>query len=95
MDNSDALIERPKMQELIDKLEEIQLGFRQNLNSLHQKLELLDSRHDLQNSLESLRKNALTRVSDLEVEVKRLRDDLKSIRELLGLDLDQYNSGRS
>jgi len=95
MDNSDALIERPKMQELIDKLEEIQLGFRQNLDNLHQKLELLDSRHDLQNSLESLRKNALTRVSDLEVEVKRLRDDLKSIRELLGLDLDQYNSGRS
>ena len=55
MDYSDTLIERPKMQELIDKLEEIQMGFRQNLNNLHQKLEMLDSRHDLQNSLEGLR----------------------------------------
>ena len=95
MDNFDAIIEKPKMQDLIGKLEEIQLGFRQNLNSLHQKLELLDSRHDLQNNIESLRKDAQTRASDLEVEVKQLHDDLKSIREVLGLNLEKFNSGRS
>jgi uncharacterized protein involved in exopolysaccharide biosynthesis len=95
MNNSDPLFEKPKFQELVDKLKEIQLGFRQNLSNLHQKLELLDSRTDLQNNLDILRKDAQTRVSDLEVEVKRLREDLESVRELLGLNLDKYNSVKS
>jgi hypothetical protein len=95
MDNSDEFFEKPKMQALIVKLEEIQLGFRQNLSNLHQTLELLDSRPELQNSLERFRKDAQTRASELEAEVKRLREDLKFIRELLGLNLDKYNSGKS
>jgi hypothetical protein len=95
MNNSDSLFEKPKFQELVDKLKEIQLGFRQNLSNLHQKLELLDSRTDLQSNLDILRKDAQTRVSDLEVEVKRLREDLESVRELLGLNLDKYNSVKS
>jgi uncharacterized protein involved in exopolysaccharide biosynthesis len=95
MNNSDPIFEKPKFQELVDKLKEIQLGFRQNLSNLHQKLELLDSRTDLQSNLDILRKDAQTRVSDLEVEVKRLREDLESVRELLGLNLDKYNSVKS
>jgi len=95
MNNSDPLLEKPKFQELVDKLKEIQLGFRQNLSNLHLKLELLDSRTDLQSNLDILRKDAQTRVSDLEVEVKRLREDLESVRELLGLNLDKYNSVKS
>jgi len=95
MNNSDPLLEKLKFQELVDKLKEIQLGFRQNLSNLHQKLELLDSRTDLQSNLDILRKDAQTRVSDLEVEVKRLREDLESVRELLGLNLDKYNSVKS
>ena len=95
MNNSDSLFEKPKFQELVDKLKEIQLGFRQNLSNLHQKLELLDSRTDLQNNLDILRKDAQTRVSDLEVEVKRLREDLESVRELLGLNLDKCNQVKS
>jgi len=95
MDNSDTLIEKPKMQGLIDRLEEIQLGFKQNLRNLHQNLELLDSRHDLKNNLESMKKDAQIRASDLEAEVKRLRDDLNSIRELLGLNLEKHNSSKS
>jgi len=95
MNNSDPLLEKPKFQELVDKLKEIQLGFRQNLSNLHLKLELLDSRTDLQNNLDILRKDAQTRVSDLEVEVKRLREDLESVRELLGLNLDKYNQVKS
>ena len=89
------LFEKPTIQELINKLEEIQLGLRQNLSNLHQKVELIDSKSDPQNSFESLKENAQTRASDLELEVKQLREDIKSIRELLGLNLDRNNSSKS
>ena len=44
---------------------------------------------------ENLKKDAETRASGLEAEVKRLREDLTSIRDLLGLNLDKRNSGKS
>lgn len=95
MHNSDIPYEKPTIEELIDKLIEIQLGFRQNLSNLHQNLELIDSRSGLQNSLEILKNNAQKKANDLEAEVKQLREDLESIRKFFGLHLDKCNSDKS
>jgi hypothetical protein len=35
------------------------------------------------------------RASDLEAEVKQLQEDLKSIRALLGLNLEENNAGKT
>jgi hypothetical protein len=48
--------EAPKREELIGKLKEIQLGLRQNLADLQQKLETLDSEPELLISLEILKR---------------------------------------
>lgn len=87
--------DKPKREAPIAKLKEIQIGFKQNLANLHQKLEMLDSKPEVQSCLDNLKKEVESRASDLEAEVKRLREDLKSIRELLGLNLDKQNSGKS
>jgi LPS O-antigen subunit length determinant protein (WzzB/FepE family) len=96
MANSDTkTLDRPKREEAIAKLKEIQIGFKQNLANLHLKLEMLDSKPELQSCLDNLKQDVESRASDLEAEVKRLREDLKSIRELLGLNLEKQNSGKS
>jgi hypothetical protein len=41
------------------------------------------------------KKDIETRASKLETEVKWLREELKSIRDLLGLKLQNSNSGKS
>jgi hypothetical protein len=55
---------------------------------------MIESKPELQSSIENLKKDAESRASSLEAEVKRLREDLTSIRALLGLNLDERNSGK-
>jgi hypothetical protein len=87
--------DRPKMEESIAKLKEIQICFEQNICSLHQKIAMLYSTPELQNIFESLKKEAENRAMNLEAEVKKLREELKYIQELLGLDPENSNSGNS
>ena len=46
----------PKMKESIAKLEEILLGLKQNLCNLHQKIEIIDSKPELQSSIKNYKK---------------------------------------
>ncbi len=95
MVNSDAETSNlPNIRESIVKLKEIQLGLKKNLNKLHQAIKLLDSKPELQNSIEDLKTDAEIRANNLEAEVERLREDLKSIRELLDSNLEKRNSGK-
>lgn len=87
--------DRPKMEESIAKLKEIQIGFEQNICTLHQKIAMLYSTPDLQNFFENLKKEAENRAINLEAEVKKLREELKYVQALLGLKLENSNSGNS
>jgi ribosomal protein L9 len=76
-------LEAPKIEDLIGKLKEIQLGFKRNLVDLQQKIETIDSKPGLLSGIEGLKKDAETRANDLENEVKQLREELKAVKELL------------
>jgi hypothetical protein len=73
--------------EIVDKLRKIQSELRQNLANLHQNLAALDSKPEF-NSILSFRKDAEARAINLEAEVKELQEELRIIRELLGLNLE-------
>jgi hypothetical protein len=49
----------------------------------------------LQINLENFKVDVESRASDLQAEVERLWEDLKSIRELLGLNLEDSNAGKT
>jgi LPS O-antigen subunit length determinant protein (WzzB/FepE family) len=61
---------------------------------LHQKIEIIDSTPELQSSIKNYKKDIETRANELEAEVKWLREELKAIRDLLGLKLQNSNSGK-
>ena len=84
----------PKIEASIAKLGEILLGLKQNLCNLHQKIEIIDSTPKLQGSIKNYKKDIETRANELEAEVKWLREELKAIRDLLGLKLQNSNSGK-
>jgi hypothetical protein len=73
-----------KIEKLVDQLLEIQLELRHNLANLQKKLAPFDSKPNVLSSLEGLKKETETKAGDLEAEVKRLRAELKAVRELLG-----------
>ncbi len=77
------------MQDSIAKLRQIQLGLKQNVANLQGQLNVLDSKPELQNNLDCLKKDIETRASDLEAEVKQLREQLKAMKDLLGLNLEK------
>lgn len=76
-----------KIEALIGELESIQLRLKQNLFELHKNIDAINQEPELQQSLNSVKKDAETRASGLEAEVKQLRLELKLLRELLGLNL--------
>ena len=79
------------LEEAVAKLQEIQLGLKQNLTWLHEKLATLDSGSTVQFNLTNIQRDAEMRASGLETEVKALREELRSIRELLGLNSEKKN----
>jgi hypothetical protein len=96
MDNSDSpTLCKPEIKESIAKLEEILLAFRINLSNLHQKIEIFESKPELQTSIEYLQKDANSKAMRLEAEVAALRKDLNSIKTLLGLNFKENNLSKS
>ena len=70
-----------KIEEVIGKLENIQMGLKQNLADLQLRLGKIDPKPELLSSLESLKKDAEKKAQNLESEVKRLREEIESIKE--------------
>jgi hypothetical protein len=70
--------------EAIAKLQEIHLGLAVLVADLHANIEELGDDPDFQDRMQNLQRDADQRASSLEREVKRLRGDVQSIRDLLG-----------
>lgn len=70
---------------LVAKTLEIHEGLTQTLRSLHEKIKILETeRASLLVEIDNLKKVAQSRANFLAIEVNRLREELKSLRELLG-----------
>lgn len=71
---------------LVERIVEIRLGLIQTLNNLKQNLQALESeRPSVLFEIEEFKKDAESRASELEVEVNELREELRSLKDLLGL----------
>jgi uncharacterized protein YlxW (UPF0749 family) len=74
----------PSIKDMVDRIKGIQGELLQTLKSLREKIKTLETeRSDLMIEIDSLRKVAESRATALEDEVGMLREELKSLRELL------------
>ena len=78
-----------KIEAAISKLGKIQIGLKQNLADLHKHLETINSEPELLLNIENFKKDAEARASNLEGEVKQLRQEIKNLKELLDLNLEK------
>jgi hypothetical protein len=72
--------------EAIAKLRMIQQGLSALVSCLHANIEALEEDPDVQDSLLDLQRDAKMRACSLEEEVKRLRGDVKAVKDLLGAE---------
>jgi predicted RNase H-like nuclease (RuvC/YqgF family) len=76
----------PTVSILIERLNEIRSGFKQNLDKLRRNLEMLESeRSGVLFEIEAVKKDAESKAVGLETEISQLREDITSLKELLGL----------
>ena len=77
--------ETPTLEELVEKVRSIHSGLIQTRKSLHEKLSRLETeRGSLMLELGDLQKDAEFRAEVLEDEICQLRDEIRSLKELLG-----------
>jgi chromosome segregation ATPase len=91
VDSSPGISDSQRIQELVERLREIQRGLKLDLAELHTKLEALDSEPNILR-LGDIQKDAESRARNLESEVKDLREELKALRELLGSNTEKKSS---
>lgn len=84
-----------KIETAISKLEKIRVGLKENLVDLHKNLEAINSEPELLLGIENFKRTTETRASNLEVEVKQLRQEIKALRELLGLNYEEQKTAGS
>ena len=71
--------------ELISQLHEIKSGLKKTVSKLREKIDLLENEHsEYLLDIESEEKEAESRADDLEAEVNQLREELKSLKDILG-----------
>jgi hypothetical protein len=82
--SEEAPKEKLSRAEAIAKLKEIQVGFRALVYNLHENISALDDDPDFQERFQSMQDDAEQKAKSLESEVRRLRSDVKTFKDLLG-----------
>ncbi len=78
--------DEPTITGLIEKICQVQLGFKQNLENLRRNLGLLETeRSEVLFELETLRKDSESRADGLEDDVNKLREEIQGLKDVLGL----------
>ncbi len=77
------------------RLKEIEKGFKENLENLHEQLLVIESKPELIQRLELFRGDMEIKANNLEADIKKLRDDVNTIKDLLGLNLKKQNAKNS
>ena len=81
---------------LVERLKEIREGLKRTLRGLREKIGRLETeRASLLVDIEELKKVAEARANALEVDVKELREELRSLKELLGVSEEEFSSDSS
>jgi hypothetical protein len=86
--------EKLSQAEAIAKLREIQVGLRALVYSLHENISALDDDLDFQETRQAMEDGAEQKARNLESEVKRLRNDVKTFKDLLGDDDKEENPAK-
>jgi hypothetical protein len=94
-DSHEDTSEDLSIKELACHLKQIEKGLKRNLSKLHELLSVIESKRELLDRLTIFKKDMEVQASTLEVDVKRLREDIKSIKELLGVNLKKQNPRNS
>ena len=77
--------ETPKFQDLVEKVKDIQNGLMQTKKTLHEKISRMETdRGSLMLEMGDLKKDAESRADALEDEICQLREEIRSLKELLG-----------
>jgi len=77
------------------RLKEIEEDFEENLENLHKQLLVIESKPDLLKRLELFKSDMESKAGTLEADIKKLRDDVNTIKDLLGLNLKKHNATNS
>ncbi|MGE5187743.1 MAG: hypothetical protein ACM3JE_01815 [Betaproteobacteria bacterium] len=86
-DSSDEL----SIDELERRLKQIEKGLRRNLSNLHKQLSVIESKPELLSRLTIFKKDKEMQACDLEAEVKKLQEDITTMKEFLGMNLKKQN----
>ncbi|MEM2998919.1 MAG: hypothetical protein QW674_06305 [Candidatus Bathyarchaeia archaeon] len=87
VNNTTKHLETGNVKILAEKVKDIHEGLTQTLRFLREKINALETeRQSLLMEIEQLKKVAESRANTLEVEIKQLREDIKALRELLGVN---------
>lgn len=94
-DSHEDTSEDLSIKELACHIKQIEKGLKRNLSKLHERLSVMESKRDLLDRLTIFKKDREKQASSLEADVKRLRQDIKTIKEFLGMNLKKQNPRNS
>ena len=84
--------EKLPLEEVAVRLRGIEGSLRENLENLHEQVLVIQSKPELLSQLKIFRSDMENKANSLEADVNKLREEVKKIKELLGVNLKKQNT---